>query len=130
MKTTITLLFLAALALPTMAQTLAVSGHVPPHIDISGLAPDDYRYMEHEFTVAVPNTSGTVQIKAGFSEGDTSLVVRDFTLGTQSWADGTWVAPNGSGHTIGIGRFTGLDAVYVQVYNAGSLVGSGMWERP
>lgn len=130
MKTTITLLFLTALALPTMAQTLAVSGHVPTHIDISGLAPDDYRYMDHEFTVAVPNTSGTVQVRAGFSEGDTSLVVRDFTLGTQSWADGTWVSGTASGHTIAFGRYSGIDAVYVQVLSGGNVIGTGSWVRP
>ena len=112
------------------AQALNVSASIPAYINTEGLAPDEVRYMVHDMTVQVPLGSGTVQVRAGFSAGDTSLMVRDFALGTQTWPDSTWVRPSGNGHLIGLGRFIGLDVLHVQVYNGGSLIGTGIWERP
>lgn len=130
MKMTISILLTLGCAASALAQSLPVTGGVPAYIDISGLAPDDYRDMEHEFTVAVPTNSGTVQVRMGVSEGDTSILIRDFVLEEHHFGDSTWVAPNGSGHTIGLGRFTGLDAVFVQVRAGNAVVGTGSWERP
>ena len=112
------------------AQSLPVTASVPAYISTTGLNADDTRHMEHDFTVLVPLGSGTVQVRAGFAEGDTSLLVRDFALGTHVWADSTRVAPSGTGHLLTFGRYTGIDAAYVQVYSGGSLVGSGSWVRP
>jgi hypothetical protein len=126
----LTFLFLNSSLLIVKAQSLSVNASVPAYISTTGLNADDTRHMEHDFTVLVPLGSGTVQVRAGFAEGDTSLLVRDFALGTHVWADSTRVAPSGTGHLLTFGRYTGIDAAHVQVYSGGSLVGSGSWVRP
>ena len=110
--------------------SLEVSATVPAYINTGGLDSEATRYMEHDMAVQVPLGSGTVQVRAGFAVGDTSLMVRDFALGTHVWADSTRVVPSGSGHLLTFGRYTGLDAVYVELRQGGSTIGSGYWLRP
>jgi hypothetical protein len=111
------------------AQTLNVVGQVPAYIDTDGMGADDLKYLEREFTVDVPLSSGMVKVLMGTAAGDSSVMVREFPLNEQRWADSTWVAPIAGGYRIGLGRSIGLDMVHVAVLNAGSPVGTGFWEE-
>jgi len=115
--------------LEVSAQTLNVVGQVPAYIDTDGMAPSDLKYLEREFTVDVPLNSGTVKVLMGTALADSSVMVREFPLSQQRWADSTWVAPIAGGYRIGLGRSIGLDVVHVAVLNAGSPVGTGFWEE-
>jgi hypothetical protein len=90
---------------------------------------DDLKYLEREFTVDVLLSSGMVKVLTGTAAGDSSVLVREFPLSEQRWADSTWVAPIAGGYRIGLGRSIGLDVVHVTVLNAGSPVGTGFWEE-
>lgn len=128
MKPTFLLLFLF-LGFGANAQTLNVVGQVPAYIDTDGMSASDLKYLEREFTVDVPLSSGTVKVLMGTAAGDSSVLVREFPLSEQRWADSTWVAPIAGGYRIGLGRSIGLDVVHVAVLNAGSPVGTGFWEE-
>ena len=129
MKTTFLLFSFVLLALFADGQVLNVVGQVPAYIDTDGMGAEDLKYLEREFTVDVPLNSGIVKVLMGTSVADSSVMVREFPLSEQRWADSTWVAPIASGYRIGLGRSIGLGVVHVTVLNAGSPVGTGFWEE-